>query len=131
MVAAMARRAWPLLLGVGAVLGGCGGGTGVGSIGAVLGRDPDSGALHVRGVPEGNAADKAGLVEGDQIVFVDGRDVRELEVPELRKVLRGEPGTHVELTVLREGRVHRMRVLRSELVSPLPKKPEGEEKLEE
>lgn len=103
----------------------------MGSIGAVLGRDPDTGALHVRGVPEGNAADEAGLLEGDQIVFVDGRDVRDLDVPGLRKVLRGEPGTHVELTVLREGRVLRMRVKRSELVSPTPKKPEGEEKIEE
>ncbi len=112
------------------VAAGCGGST-LGSIGAVLGRDPETGAVHVRDVPKDNAADRAGLLPGDELMFVDGRDVRDLGVADLRKVLRGEPGTRVDLTVLRGGRVVRMRVARSALVVPPPRAPEGEEKLEE
>jgi S1-C subfamily serine protease len=121
---------WTALLVVAPALFGCGG-SGIGSIGAVLGRDPENGALHVRGVPEGNAADLAGVLPGDEIVFVDGRDVRELEVPALRALLRGEPGSKVDLTLLRDGRVVRVRVARAPLAATPPKKPEGEEKMEE
>jgi C-terminal processing protease CtpA/Prc len=103
----------------------------VGSIGALLGRDGETGAVHVRGVPEGNAADKAGIEIGDEIVFVDGRDVRDLDVVELRKLLRGEPGSKVDLTLLRGGRVVRIRVERAPLVAPIPVTPQGEQKLEE
>ena len=103
----------------------------VASIGAVLGRNGDTGAVYVREAPEGNAAERAGLQPGDEIVFVDGRDVRGLDVVELRRVLRGDPGTHVALTVLRGDRVVRVRVERAPLLVLLPKKPEGEEKLSE
>jgi len=57
------------------LLASCGGGT-VGSIGVILGREPETGAVFVRGVPEGNAGDRAGLETGDEIIFVDGKDVR-------------------------------------------------------
>ncbi len=103
----------------------------VGSIGAVLGRDGDSGAVFVRETPEGNAGERAGLRPGDEIVFVDGRDVRDLDVEHLRKVLRGDPGSHVSLTVLRGGEVVRLRVERAPLHALVPKKPDAEEKLSE
>ncbi len=109
---------------------GCGGAA-VGSIGAILGREPQSGTIHVREVPEGNAGDKAGLEIGDEIVFVDGKDVRGLDVAGLRRLLRGDPGTHVSLTVLRGEQVVRLDVERAALTTPAPKAPEGEQRVEE
>ena len=118
------------LAGVTLLLAGCGGGT-IGSIGAILGREPDTGVVHVRGVPEGNAGDRAGLETGDEIIFIDGKDVRGLDVAGLRRLLRGDPGSHVKLTVLRGGRVIRLDVERAALLTPGPRAKEGEERLEE
>jgi carboxyl-terminal processing protease len=109
---------------------GCGAGA-VGSIGVILGREPETGAVHVREVPEGNAGDRAGLEVGDEIVFVDGKDVRGQDVAGLRRLLRGDPGSHVSLTVLRDGRVVHVDVERSALHTPVPKEAEGEQRVEE
>lgn len=119
------------LAGLGLLLASACGSPAVGSIGAMLGREPDSGVVHVRDVPEGNAGDRAGLEVGDEIVFVDGKDVRGLDVAGLRRLLRGEPGTHVQLTVLRGEQVIRLDVERAALVSPVPKPAEGEQRVEE
>ncbi|HMN89590.1 MAG TPA: S41 family peptidase [Saprospiraceae bacterium] len=53
---------------------------------------------------EGQPADKAGLKVGDQILAVDGRDAGGKSVEELNEVLRGFPGTIVELTIQRPGK---------------------------
>ncbi|KYF83387.1 hypothetical protein BE20_26070 [Sorangium cellulosum] len=88
---------------------------GVGSIGAVLGRDNESQALYVRDVPSGLAAERAGLIPGDEILMIDGVYVRDLSSAEVRERLRGAVGSAVELTVVRGGDVRRVRVVRSEL----------------
>lgn len=87
----------------------------VGSIGAVLGRDNESQALYVRETPRGLAAERAGLVPGDEIVMIDGVYVRDLSAAEIRDRLRGAVGSTVELTVVRGGDVLHVRVPRSEL----------------
>ncbi|WP_437875700.1 PDZ domain-containing protein [Sorangium sp. So ce513] len=87
----------------------------VGSIGAVLGRDNESEALHVRDVPPGLAAERAGLLPGDEILMIDGVYVRDLTSTELRDRLRGPVGSAVELTVVRGGDVRRVRVVRGAL----------------
>jgi C-terminal processing protease CtpA/Prc len=93
-----------ILLAVGALaaggLAGCGA-SGPGSVGAVFGRDNETRALHVREVPEGTGAGKAGLAAGDEVVMIDGVYVRDLGAPEVRAKLRGELGTEVALTVVR------------------------------
>jgi carboxyl-terminal processing protease len=48
-------------------------------------------------------ADKAGLRAGDQIMEVDGQSARNKTGDELNEVLKGFPGTEVELTVKRPG----------------------------
>jgi carboxyl-terminal processing protease len=103
----------PLLL-VLAGLGACGGG-GAGSVGAVLGRDNESRAVHVREVPEGLGAERAGLLAGDEIVMIDGVYVKDLGADALRARLRGEAGTTVSLTVLRGGEVRHLEVKRGPL----------------
>lgn len=87
----------------------------VGSIGAVLGRDNESRSLYVREAPEGLAAERAGLLPGDEIVMIDGVYVRDLSSAEIRDRLRGAVGSAVELTIVRGSDVLRVRVRRGEL----------------
>jgi carboxyl-terminal processing protease len=106
------------------------GGSGVGSIGAVLGRDDDTHAVFVREVPRGLAADRAGLLPGDEIVMIDGVYVRELGTKELRELLRGDVGGAVKLTILRGEGVRHITVTRSEFRAHETAKPR-EEKISE
>lgn len=114
-------RVAPLLFSL-AALAGCGGG--VGSVGAVFGRDNETHAVYVREVPPGLGASDAGMLAGDQILMIDGLHVRDLDPKEIRAHLRGEVGTPVTLTIVRGGRVHRIRVTRTALrahAAPAPR----------
>ena len=114
------RRAAFLLLGVASLgLGGCGP-PAVGSIGAVLGRDRETGALHVRETPDGHAAEQAGLVPGDQIKMIDGVLVDELTAEQVRARLRGEVGTAVKLTIIRGSEVLHVELARRPLGASRP-----------
>jgi C-terminal processing protease CtpA/Prc len=97
-----------------------------GSIGAVLGKDSDTGALHVREAPEGMGAQLAGLLPGDRIIMIDGVHVDDLDADRIRALLRGDVGSEVKLTVVRGEEVLRLVVTRGELraAQPLPPKEE-------
>lgn len=62
-----------------------------------------SAGLLVISVFPNTPASEAGIQPGDQIVSIDGRSGSELNVPFLFKVLRGCPGTLMELEILRNG----------------------------
>ena len=112
-------------------LSACGGGD-VGSVGAVFGRDHDTRALVVREAPEGRAAARAGLQPGDQIVMIDGLYVKDLDAKTIRDKLRGDVGSSVNLTVVRNGEeVHHVRVVRRELGERAAPPPPAEEKISE
>ncbi|MBN2196190.1 MAG: PDZ domain-containing protein [Polyangiaceae bacterium] len=87
-----------------------------GTIGAVLGQATD-GTVRVREAPEGLAAAEAGLEPGDQILLVDGMDVRAFDPEELHDLLSGDVGDPVRVTVLRGGEVRRLTLERT----PIPK----------
>jgi C-terminal processing protease CtpA/Prc len=71
-----------------------------GTVGARFGRDAD-GHLYAREVPSGLGAANAGMREGDEVILVDGRDVRPLSEADLHTLLSGERGTRVRFTLLR------------------------------
>ena len=103
------------LLALVAGLGACGADRG--TIGALLAQTPDQ-RLVLRDVPPNLAAARAGLQPGDELLLIDGRDVRELDERGVHQALAGNVGDPVKLTLLREGRVVRVTLRRT----PRPKK---------
>jgi carboxyl-terminal processing protease len=57
--------------------------------------------LRVIAARDGSPGAKAGLQTGDYVRGIDGRSTRELSVLEGMRLLRGQPGTKVMLTVIR------------------------------
>jgi carboxyl-terminal processing protease len=83
-----------------------------GTIGAVLGQNAD-GKLTVHEVPKTLGAAKAGLQPGDQILLIDGIDVRTLDERGVQQLLTGEVGQPVKLTVVRGSEVLHVTVNRT------------------
>jgi carboxyl-terminal processing protease len=48
-------------------------------------------------------AERAGIMAGDTIIKVDDLDIDGLTLPEVVSLIKGQPGTEVSLTVLRDG----------------------------
>jgi C-terminal processing protease CtpA/Prc len=90
-----------------------------GTIGAMLGRRND-GRVFVREAPPGLAAEKAGVREGDEILLIDGADVRMMDDKRLHQALSGEIGDPVKLTLLRGERVVRVTLKRTTAQRPKP-----------
>lgn len=86
----------------------------------MLGRRTD-GRVFVREAPPGLAADKAGVQEGDEILLIDGIDVRQLDERRLHQALSGEVGDPVKLTILRNNRVVRVTLKRTPAGRPKQK----------
>lgn len=85
------------------------------SIGAVLAQRHADGRVWVRSTPRGLAAARGGLEADDEVLLVDGRDVRSMSPQDLHLALEGAPGTTVRLTVFRRGRVERLLIDRENL----------------
>ena len=69
----------------------------------MLVRNHVSGRVSIRTVPPGTGQ-RAGLAPGDEIVAIDGKPMTAFPTDEdVRKALRGDVGTKVKLTVVREG----------------------------
>ena len=79
-----------------------------GGLGIVVGsRD---GALTVISPIDGTPADKAGVQAQDVIIQIDGKSTIDMGLSEAVSLMRGEPGTEVELTLVREGEPKPVRV---------------------
>lgn len=63
----------------------------------------EEGYVTVLRVEEGGPAKEAGVLGGDTLIAVDGQDIKGLDINETKNRVRGEEGTKVALTVLREG----------------------------
>ena len=65
--------------------------------------DVRDGWLTVHGVFEGGPADRAGVHPGDRFLSLDGRRARDMPISDAVRIMRGEPGTRVEVGIRREG----------------------------
>ena len=72
-----------------------------GGIGATIQLKDD--ILFITNAYEGFAADKAGLRPGDVILRIDGKDVSGKSTDDVSKILKGAPGTEVEIKLRRNG----------------------------
>jgi len=89
-------------------------------IGAYLSLDPATGLARISGVIANTPAEEAGLRENDIIYLVDGESVQGLELSEIVSKVKGEEGTSVHLTIVREGETDylEMDVTRRQIESP-------------
>jgi C-terminal processing protease CtpA/Prc len=78
----------------------------------VLGQQTD-GRVFLREVPPDLAAAQAGLKEGDELLLIDGRDVRQMTSDQIHSALEGEVGQPVRLTAVRGQRILRVTVTRT------------------
>jgi carboxyl-terminal processing protease len=85
-----------------------------GSIGAILAQSRD-GRVVVRDAPAGYPAASAGIGPGDEILLIDGRDVRRMSPEQIHLALEGDVGSTVRLTVLAQGRIERLALARGPL----------------
>jgi C-terminal processing protease CtpA/Prc len=101
----------------------------MGSIGVVLSRDRETGALHIREAPTGLGGDVAGLLPGDRLKMIDGVLVDELDKARIQDLVRGPVGSDVMLTVIRGDEVIQAEVVRRPFGTGAPL-PERHEKIE-
>lgn len=74
-----------------------------GGIGASMSKQPDSTEIKVSRVQKNSPAEKAGIKEGDIIVSVDGHTVSGNDLDTVASWVKGEPGTEVLVSVMRDG----------------------------
>ncbi len=73
--------------------------------------------LEVMVVNQGGPAEEAGMLAGDIIIAVDGVDTLELDTTQVRNLVRGEEGTQVAITLLRQGQELTLDVTRREVLT--------------
>lgn len=77
------------------------------------------GGMEVTSVTAGGPAEAAGVLPGDILTEVDGESTDALGLDETKNRVRGESGTTVELTFLRDGETLTLSVTRAAIVSPV------------
>ena len=89
----------------------------------------EDGLIKVIAPIEGTPAERAGIQAGDLIIKLDGKSVKGIDLDEAVGIMRGEPGTSITLTVLRndssppvaltiEREVIRLKSVKSKVLEP-------------
>lgn len=71
-------------------------------IGITVQANVEGQGILVTKVAEGSGASEAGVLAGDVVIGVDGTDVSGMDLDAISAMIRGEAGTAVQLTVLRD-----------------------------
>ncbi len=86
-------------------------------IGAYVSVDTDTGYPKIAGVISGAPAEEAGLKENDLLCKADGESLKDMDLDLAVGLIRGESGTTVALTILRDGEEMELEVTRGEVES--------------
>lgn len=62
----------------------------------------EEGGFRIISVTPGGPAEEAGIQQMDLLIMVNGQDVRGMDTTEVRDLVRGEEGTKISMTVLRD-----------------------------
>lgn len=84
-------------------------------IGVVIVYTEELEGFEVIRVEIGGGAEKAGILPGDVITAIDGQSVKDLGVEQASLLVKGEPGTTVTVTVLRDGQTTDLPVERMQM----------------
>ncbi len=76
------------------------------------------GKLFVNEVNEGYPADKQGVKPGDQLLKINGNEIKGKERGEISQLLRGPKGSSVELLIVRQGSLLSKTLIRDEIRQP-------------
>jgi carboxyl-terminal processing protease len=63
----------------------------------------EDGLIKVISPIDDTPAQRAGILPGDLIFRIDGKPVKDMDLDESVKLMRGKPGTEIELSIIREG----------------------------
>ena len=85
------QRGLPKLAALFVVIASCAGRPG--SIGAILAQANADGRVTVRETPPGYPAARAGVTPGDEVLLIDGRDVRGMSPQAIHQALEGDVGS--------------------------------------
>ena len=61
-----------------------------------------NGVYQVVEISEASPADKAGILIGDKIIRINGNEIKDKSIDEISLLIKGEPGTSLNLTYLRD-----------------------------
>ena len=89
-----------------------------GGVGMSLQQDADTGAIKVVRVYQDVPAEKAGLKAGDIILSADGNEADGMQLDVFVQFIRGEEGTDVEITYMRDGEEYTTVVTREIITLP-------------
>lgn len=89
-------------------------------VGAYVGMDLDSGYAQFSKVMKNTPAEAAGFLDGDYIYKVDGEDMQGKELSYVVSKIKGEEGSKVTITIIREGQAEPMEIVveRRKIESP-------------
>lgn len=90
-------------------------------IGVTISVNSETNYLDVLKVEPGSGASTAGILPGDVVIKVEGEDVAEIGLDEASVRIRGEEGTAVQLTVLRDGKELDLSVTRKKITVQVAK----------
>lgn len=86
-------------------------------VGMAISVSRDGQGLDITQVEDEGPAQKAGVLAGDRLVAVDGTDIRGMALSEVGQLLKGEEGTSVALTLVRDQQTLELSVERGRLKS--------------
>jgi carboxyl-terminal processing protease len=68
-------------------------------------------------MPPGEGAERAGLAIDDEILAIDGKDVRAMTEEEVRRAVRGDVGSTIVVTIRRGQETREVKVVRTPLLA--------------
>ena len=86
-------------------------------IGITIQQSEDASGFLIVQVTQDGPAQEAGIAVNDLLIAVEEQDVRDMTASEVRELIRGEAGTKVSLTVLRQGEHQTLSVERRRMES--------------
>lgn len=84
-------------------------------IGAYIAVDPKTGIVSIVKPMDKSPAKKAGVRAGDVVFAVDGKEVTGMEISQVQALVKGEKGTKVTLTIVRDNEKKKVEVTRDEI----------------